>query len=124
VRVELPVEEVFGRCYVKRIAEDRRSTMRCGTQLYNLWTEQDRPVVQVLCPVIQSNPNAHPAHLEFLARSHAALQPRQGHGVSRRVFLYKVTATKALVACRRGFVSMFDAALTEPYLKTGSASGS
>jgi hypothetical protein len=39
VRVQLPVEEVLGRCYVKRIAEDRCSTMRCGAQLDNLWTE-------------------------------------------------------------------------------------
>jgi hypothetical protein len=87
VRVELPIEEVLGRCYVKRIAEDRCSTMRCGTQLYNLWTEQDRLVVQVLCPVIQSNPNAHPARLEFLASSHAALQANEGHGVSRKLLL-------------------------------------
>ena len=39
VGVELPVEKVPGRSDAKRVAEDRRSTMRRGTQPYNLWTD-------------------------------------------------------------------------------------
>ena len=39
VGVELPIEKVSGGSDVKRVAEDRRSTMRRRTQLYNLWTE-------------------------------------------------------------------------------------
>jgi hypothetical protein len=73
VRIELPVEEVIGGSDAKRITEDRRSTMRGGPQLYNLWTEKDRLVVPVLCPVIESNLFSHPpscgARLECLARS-------------------------------------------------------
>jgi hypothetical protein len=34
--------------------------MRGGPQLYNLWTEKDRLVVPVLCPVIESNLFSHP----------------------------------------------------------------
>src|ERR1022692_3219198 len=39
VGVELPVENVPGGSDAKRVAEDRRSTMRGGTQPYNLWTD-------------------------------------------------------------------------------------
>jgi hypothetical protein len=64
----------------KRVAEDRRSTMRGRSQPYNLWTERNRLVVPVLCPVIQSNLYAHPpscgSHLEFLAPHHSVLKAR------------------------------------------------
>src|ERR1700677_486000 len=60
VEVELPVEKVPGGSNAKRVAEDRRSTMRCWTQPYNLWTDGDRLVITVLCPVIESNLYAHP----------------------------------------------------------------
>ena len=60
VGIELPVEQMMGRSHGKRVAEDRRSTMRGWTQLYNLWTEKDRLVVPVMCPVIESNPYSHP----------------------------------------------------------------
>ena len=59
VGIELPVEQVIGGSDAKRVAEDRRSTMRGGAQLYNLWTEKDRLVVPVLCPVIESNLYSH-----------------------------------------------------------------
>ena len=82
VDVELPVEEMLGGSDVKRVAEDRRSTMRGGTQPYNLRTERDRLVVPVLCPVIQSNLYAHPPscgpRLEFLAPLHSVLQAPEG----------------------------------------------
>src|SRR5271170_4667299 len=72
--IELPVEDVIGGSDAKRVAEDRRSTMRGRPQLYDLWTEIDRLVVPVLCPVIESNLYSHPpscgAGLECLARSH------------------------------------------------------
>ena len=71
VGIELPVEQVIGGSDVKRVAEDRRSAMWGWTQLYNLWTEKDRLVVPVLCPVIESNSYSHPpsccARLECLA---------------------------------------------------------
>jgi hypothetical protein len=80
VGIELPVEEVIG-SDAKRVAEDRRSTMRGGPQLYNLWTEKDRLVVPVLCPVIESNLYSHPPScgvwLEFRARSHGVLVTRE-----------------------------------------------
>ena len=60
VRIELPVEQVMGGSDAKRVAEDRRSAMWRWTQLYNLWTEKDRLVVPVVCPVIESNPYSHP----------------------------------------------------------------
>jgi len=60
VRIELPVEQVMGGSDAKRVAEDRRSAMWGWTQLYNLWTEKDRLVVPVLCPVIESNLYSHP----------------------------------------------------------------
>lgn len=60
VGIELPVEQVMGGSDSKRVAEDRRSTMRGWTQLYNLWTEKNRLVVPVLCPVIESNLYSHP----------------------------------------------------------------
>ncbi len=74
VGVELPVEEVIRGSDAKRVAEDRSSTMRGGPQLYNLRTENDRLVVPVLCPVIESNLYSHPpscgARLKCLAPSH------------------------------------------------------
>ena len=77
VGIELPVEEVIDGSNAKRVTEDRRSTMRGGPQLYNLWTEKDRLVVPVLCPVIESNLYSHPPScgvcLEYRARSHGAL---------------------------------------------------
>ena len=60
VGIELPVEQVMGGSDAKRVAEDRRSAMWGWTQLYNLWTEKDRLVVPVLCPVIESNLYSHP----------------------------------------------------------------
>src|ERR1035438_6525833 len=76
VRIQLPIQDAIRRRDIKRVAEDRRSAMRGGTQLYNLWTERDRLVVPVLCPVIQSNLYTHPPscgpRLEFLVRSHFA----------------------------------------------------
>ena len=60
VGIELPVEDVILGSDVKRVAEDRRSAMRGWSQLYYLWTEKNRLVVPVLCPVIESNLYSHP----------------------------------------------------------------
>lgn len=59
VEVELPIEKVPGGSDAKRVSENWCSTMRGGTQAYNLWTDGDRLVVTVLCPVIESNLYAH-----------------------------------------------------------------
>jgi len=74
VGIELPVEQVMGGSDAKRVTEYRRSAMWGWTQLYNLWTEKDRLVVPVLCPVIESNPYSHPpscgVSLERRRRTH------------------------------------------------------
>jgi hypothetical protein len=74
VGIELPVKEVVDGGDAKRVAKDRRSTMRRGPQLYDLWTEKDRLVVPVLRPVIESNLYSHPPSLgvclECRAHSH------------------------------------------------------
>ncbi len=88
VRVQLPVQNVFGGGYVKRVAEDWRSTMQCGTQLDHLGTEGYRFFVPVECPVIQRNLYAHPPprrpHLEFRACRPLATLPttpaKMSHG--------------------------------------------
>ena len=89
VGIELPVEEVIGGSDAERIAQDRRSTMRCGPQLDNLWTEKDRFVVPVLCPVIESNLFSHPpscgAGLERLARFSTTLLNREVPSISRKL---------------------------------------
>src|SRR5271168_244290 len=59
VGVELPVENVRTGSNSERVVKDRRSTMRGGTQSYELRTNRDRLVVAVLCPVIQCNLDAH-----------------------------------------------------------------
>ena len=82
VRVELPVEKVPGGSNAKRVAEYRCSTMGSRTQPYDLWTDCDRFVVPVLCPVIESNLNAHPPLMlphtrSFLEFSHHYKQNRR-----------------------------------------------
>jgi hypothetical protein len=39
VEIELPFEKVPVGSDAKRVAKDRRSTVRGGTQPYNLWTD-------------------------------------------------------------------------------------
>jgi len=79
MRVQLPVENVFGGSDVKRVAEDGRSTVQCRTQLYDLWTERNSLIVPVVGPVIQRNLYSHPPsccpRLQFRARHHLAPQP-------------------------------------------------
>ena len=91
VRIKLPVEQVLGRSDFKRIAEDRCSTMRGGTQPYNLWTDGDRLVVTVLCPVIESNLYAHPPscgpRLELLSRFSLRYKPVKAPKLSRNLLL-------------------------------------
>ena len=60
VEIKLPVKDMIGGSDAKRITEYRRSTMRSGPQLYNLWAERNRLVVPVLRPVIESNLYSHP----------------------------------------------------------------
>jgi hypothetical protein len=60
VEVELPVEKVLSGRDIKRVAEDRCSTMRGRTQPDYMGTDRDRLVVTVLCPVIESNLYDHP----------------------------------------------------------------
>jgi len=115
VGVELPVEKVPGRSDAKRVADDRRSAMRRGTQAYNLWTDRDRPVVTVPGPVIESNLYAHPPSCgpspEFLVRSHFATNPERCQG-SRGTCCCKATLTTA-----RGGVQFSDHCNTFPGLK-------
>src|ERR1700676_2590878 len=91
VEVELPVEKVPGGSDTKRVSEDRCSTMRGGRQPYNLWTDGDRLVVTVLCPVIESNLYAHPPscgpRLEFLSRFSLRYKPVKAPKLSRNLLL-------------------------------------
>ena len=91
VEVELPVEKVPGGSDTKRVSEDRCSTMRGGTQPYNLWTDGDRLVVTVLCPVIESNLYAHPPscgpRLEFLSHFSLGYPPVKAPKLLRNLLL-------------------------------------
>src|ERR1700674_4438688 len=91
VEVELPVEKVPGGSDTKRVSKDRCSTMRSGTQPYNLWTDGDRLVVTVLCPGIESNLYTHPPscgpRLEFLSRFSLRYKPVKAPKLSRNLLL-------------------------------------
>ena len=53
VRVLLPVEEIFVRSDVQRIAEDRCPAMRCRAQPYLVGRQVDEPVELVARSVLQ-----------------------------------------------------------------------
>jgi hypothetical protein len=61
-RVELPVQDVIGRGYIKRIAQDFGSGMGCRAQLYDLGAERNGLVVPVLSSVMQPNLYPHLIH--------------------------------------------------------------
>lgn len=91
VEVELPVEKVPGGSDTKRVSEDRCSTMRGGTQPYNLRTDGDLLVVTVLRPVMESNLYAHAPscgpRLVFLSRFSLRYQPVKAPKSSRNLLL-------------------------------------
>src|ERR1700690_4115564 len=91
VEVELPIKKVPGGSDIKRVTQDRCSTMRSRTQPYHLWTDGDRLVVTVLRPVIESNlcdhsPSCGP-RLEFPASLSLRYNPVKASKISRILLL-------------------------------------
>ena len=59
LRILLPVDEVERRLDQQRVGQDRRAAVRSRPQANELRRQADRPIVSVVCDVIQSNVYRH-----------------------------------------------------------------
>ena len=58
-RVLLPVDEMIRRLYAKAVRQNSAAAVRCWTQAYNLGAQLNRPIVFVMCNVMQCDVNRH-----------------------------------------------------------------
>ena len=58
-RVLLPIDEVVFGFYLEAVGQNVTSAVRCGSQADDLRTQLDRPVIPVMCDMVQCDVNGH-----------------------------------------------------------------